>query len=64
MVRRQKGVKGMIDQMCETLEYIIPDIRWDDEGVCAIRQAVQLLKEYKKRYGELHIETGEERAKE
>lgn len=49
----------MVDHICEILESIIPDVRWDDESVWALEQAVALLKKYRETYGELSCEPPE-----
>lgn len=36
----------MYEELCEVLLSIIPDIRWDDESVKAIYQAVAILRTF------------------
>lgn len=34
----------MYEELCESLLRIIPDMSWSDEAVCALQQAVELIR--------------------
>lgn len=34
----------MYEELCNILESIIPNIRWDEEGCIAIKKAIEILK--------------------
>lgn len=36
-----------IEELCSSLELILPDIRWDEQGAKAIKQAIKILKRMK-----------------
>lgn len=45
IVRKEIFDKGEdIEWICEQLENIIPDVRWDDNSVLALKKAIELLR--------------------